>query len=173
MVYYGGHSEFEVFVDPRARLDKQVWREEVQRESFEVGEGETCHQKGWQWWRGHGGDMMGKRAAGTTGWMGMSPSCRLLPCWLPPSRLQAEAFRATRSVGMYLGVYWEGLGAGSASQVFFLSHSGLSKGHDPGTGHCLLGDLRHLPAWVSIRNALLDWALGTRTFFCCTGCSGS
>lgn len=39
--------------------------------------------------------------------------------------------------------------------VEVLAHFGLGQGDDPGTGHRLLGDVQHLPAWISVRNTLL------------------
>lgn len=49
---------------------------------------------------------------------------------------------------------------GVITLVQVLSHFGLSQGHDPGTGHRLLGDLQHLPVWVSVRNTLFRLGLG-------------
>lgn len=49
---------------------------------------------------------------------------------------------------------------GVVALVDVLTHFGLGQGDDPGTGHCLLGDVQHLPAWVSVGDALVRPGFG-------------
>lgn len=44
---------------------------------------------------------------------------------------------------------------GVIALIEVLAYFGLGQRDNPGTGNCLLGDIQHLPAWISVRNTLL------------------